>query len=214
MSFKRMKVVMIATTERSGKISMGNSSGVLDYHVFVMEKGGIYNNHTYQHLYIISEDDEPKFGDYVLTPDGSILEIPKVFRPEGKKIIASTNTRMGLVYPSDSFIEKYVRAYNEKKPIEEVMVEYHKVGGVEKLKIKDWQIRIKKVPLGGLRSTDDIIRSIPDYWEGGKAQYTEEDVKEAMLDFATEHVQAALREVEQKYGIKGLLDIYPKDRIR
>ncbi len=38
-----------------------------------------------------------------------------------------------------------------------------------------------------------ISKNLTDFWEGGKAQYTEEDVEQAMIEFAKLHVEAALK---------------------
>jgi hypothetical protein len=42
-------------------------------------------------------------------------------------------------------------------------------------------------------TAEDIIEKMPDYWQEGKAQYTEKDVKSAMIEFAKLHVEAALQ---------------------
>jgi hypothetical protein len=45
-------------------------------------------------------------------------------RPEYKKIIATTDTSLGLPSPSHEFISAYIAAYNKEKQIKDVMVEY------------------------------------------------------------------------------------------
>jgi D-aminopeptidase len=42
-------------------------------------------------------------------------------------------------------------------------------------------------------TAEDILKKYPDYWQGGKAQYSEEDVKKAMIEFAKLHVEQALK---------------------
>lgn len=63
--YQECQVIMLATKERKGRISMANTSKHLEYHNFDIEKGGIYNNHTFQHLYIVS-DEEIKTDDWFL----------------------------------------------------------------------------------------------------------------------------------------------------
>ena len=53
-----------------------------------------------------------------------------------------------------------------------------------------------------LTAKEYISKNLPDYWEGGKAQYTQEDVERAMIDFAEFHVKRVLTEASLKitYG--------------
>ncbi len=44
-----------------------------------------------------------------------------------------------------------------------------------------------------------IKQYLTDYWEGGKAQYTSEDVQKAMIEFAKLHVQACKEEIADDY---------------
>jgi hypothetical protein len=48
---------------------------------------------------------------------------------------------------------------------------------------------------------DYIRKNLTDYWEGGKAQYTEEDVEKAMIKFAKLHVEAALEAAIDNYEL-------------
>ena len=45
---------------------------------------------------------------------------------------------------------------------------------------------------------DYILKNITDFWQGGKAQYTSEDVEEAMINFAKLHVKACKKEISEK----------------
>lgn len=94
-----------------------------------------------QHLYITS-DDEIKEGDWVLTPEGKILQFGQVgtYLSKDKKIIATTDSsltvptdieeRKDVLYDNslpqipESFIKKFVEEYNKGNVIKEVMVEY------------------------------------------------------------------------------------------
>lgn len=40
--------------------------------------------------------------------------------------------------------------------------------------------------------------NLTDYWDGGKAQYIEEEVEKVMIEFAKLHVQQALKEASEK----------------
>ena len=171
MSFKRTKVVMLPTNQREGRISMGNTSLKLDYHMLPIEKGGIYINHTYQHLYFLS-DDGIKEGDWCYDEYNKVVFQNNSSGTPGasKKIIATTdrleisdeafhNTfKQYLPQPSEGFILKFADSYNSGKPITEVNAEYEidiilssdpkfDLEPFEKLKVdpKDNTITIKKL---------------------------------------------------------------------
>ena len=63
-----------------------------------------------------------------------------------------------------------------------------------------------------------IAKNITDYWEGGKAQYTKEDVEKAMIEFAKLHVEAALKAAEystEEYDFSvEIKNSYPLDKIK
>ena len=64
-----------------------------------------------QNIYITS-DEEIKNGDWVITPTNDIIEWAKVFRPNGKKIILTTNTKLiryGVQAIDDEFLEWLVK---------------------------------------------------------------------------------------------------------
>lgn len=147
-TFKKAKVVMLPTNKKAGPISVGNKSGIAEYHFFQdIEKRGIYLNHTFQHLYFLS-DDPIEIGDYVYYGrEGSASIARQGVNPSGansdpmmKKVIGTTdksldfNDYLGsgqnrtwkiLPQPSQSFIEKFVEEYNKGNAIEEVMVGYY-----------------------------------------------------------------------------------------
>lgn len=188
MSFKRTKVVMLPTNQRAGKISMGNTSLKLDYHMLPIEKGGIYTNHTYQHLYFLS-DEEIKVGDWwidllenrifqVTEEDVIVTKVDGLPHNGFKKIIATTDRlrvitkdefsgvdNQHLPQPSEGFIQKFVDSYNSGNQISEVDVEYNHLlttFGVdeESLKInpKDNTITIKKAKDSWTR--DEVVTLI------------------------------------------------------
>ena len=131
-----------------------------------------------QHIYITS-DDEINDGDWFIANDGFRHDNPKyiiakcekvsdngykIYNNVGYadgynayKIIATTDTLLGLPQPSDKFIQAYIEAYNKGEKIEKVMVEYEnkykmkedypieQVGWYNRPKLKDNTITISKV---------------------------------------------------------------------
>lgn len=113
-------------------------------------------NYEPQHLYIISNDDQIKEGDWVITTISEINIYNKIEQFKGlcdptycEKIIASTDndltkgwikdndpqrlsdhtnfvTMQGLPPIHESFIKAYIKAHNDGKPIIEVQVEYER----------------------------------------------------------------------------------------
>ena len=85
-----------------------------------------------QHLYLTS-DEEIREGDYYysLTADAWFKQGRLSFTNPNerlcKKIIASTDTSLGVPQLSTAFIEKYISEYNKGNIIEMVMVEYFKI---------------------------------------------------------------------------------------
>lgn len=146
-TFKKAKVVMLPTNEKAGPISIGNKSGIAEFHFFQdIEKKGIYLNHTFQHLYFLS-DDPIEIGDFVYCGREGFDPIARQgVNPSGansdpmmKKVIATTDKSLDfndylksgqnrtwkiLPHPSSSFVEKFVKEYNKGNVIAEVMVEY------------------------------------------------------------------------------------------
>lgn len=89
----------------------------------------------YQHLYFLS-DEEIKEGDIIMNNLDFLvgkcikrLVKSEIETKEYSKIIATTDKSLGLPEPSKEFIEIYVKAYNEGKPITEVLVEYEYIAG-------------------------------------------------------------------------------------
>lgn len=97
---------------------------------------GASNILTIYHLYVLS-DDTINVGDYNVPNDfngdcdliGAITTEEDLSTVNDKsngyrKIIASTNTSLGLPYINDSFINEYVREYNMENIDDELEVEY------------------------------------------------------------------------------------------
>lgn len=137
--FKRCNVVMIPSTEQVTKNSLCLNSSYSPGLSQPLVRGfdaqeGTPNDHLKpQHLYILS-DDEIKLGDWI--SDGKNIYFVCVLL-DGyinlRKIIATTNINGTNTYirmlPSipESFIEKYISAFNNGNVIEEIRVEYEEV---------------------------------------------------------------------------------------
>lgn len=112
--YQEAEVVMLATKENPTPISIGNKSNIMDFHQFLFgKKEGIYNNHTFQHLYILSDDDT-KEGDWCIDKYNQIWQFldncligfdadkNKRFRTDNveghkvKKIIATTDESLEI----------------------------------------------------------------------------------------------------------------------
>lgn len=121
-----------------------------------------------QHLYITS-DDEIKEGDWVIFRGG------KPFRCGSDehaglgflKIIATTDTSLGLPQPSDKFIQAYIEAYNKGEKIDKVLVEYEKKWEYHDgphPTIKDVQMWRELVGYPKLKDNNIIIKKVKDSW--------------------------------------------------
>lgn len=163
MSFKRTKVVMLSTNEKASLL-LGTSKGGL----LVKSNRGVSNSAHLknQHLYLLS-DDEINEGDWFLEKGLRISIFPNYLTDtnECKKIIATTDKlrvitkdefsgvdNQHLPQPSESFLQKFIYAYNNGDPITEVMVEYNHLqssGGLNeewlKVNSSDNTITIRKM---------------------------------------------------------------------
>jgi len=124
------KVVMLPSKEASHLYYNGNK---LDFFSLSELTKNNKTNIQPQHLYITSNE-EIKVGDwFYFNIDGieDILQVESQFHlervknhKENKKIIAITDKSLGLPQIPESFIQAYIKSYNERKPITEVLVEY------------------------------------------------------------------------------------------
>lgn len=88
-----------------------------------------------QHLYVTS-DEVIKECDLVLMPDNTIhkmspsdmIDYLDSQSKATKKIIATTDKSIGLPEPSKEFLDVYIKAYNEGKKIEEVLIQCNEKG--------------------------------------------------------------------------------------
>lgn len=141
---KNLNVAMLVTEKAikdhtGGLVLFANKIGILK------EYNPIHDE-TYakpQHLYLISNEEIPKEGDYHFdkernqiiqnTYDFNINKYPKVIASTDKSLIIMkdhahyNNNKIEdykLSQIPDLFIQAYIKAYNEGKPITEVQVEY------------------------------------------------------------------------------------------
>jgi hypothetical protein len=153
---------------------------------------------NFQHLYILSndKDEEIKEGDWIYHNlddkpikydkgiSNSSINNPKEYGY--KKIIATTDTSLSLdkdgfvtfdlgygkstlfPQPSQSFIKKYVEAYNTGKPITDVMVEYCKderIHGLNLANDKDYEIfKNANSPIVNPKDNTITIKKVKDSW--------------------------------------------------
>ena len=163
MSFKRTKVVMLSTNEKAKK-------GDLLLHKTSLVKAPVPLVESAQHLYFLS-DDEIKEGDWFINRLNSQISrcIGREYfnKDNEKKIIATTKkdldfqdyvktgqSRTWRIFPqpSESFLQKFIYAYNNDDQITEVMVEYNHLqssGGLNeewlKVNSSDNTITIRKM---------------------------------------------------------------------
>ncbi len=122
----KCKVVMLSTEKVSEIVLVNTNSLCLSKSIYPEQlKGFIEQGSTYQHLYILSNE-EIKKGEYVYTNSPSVLKSHQDFplnhyaKKDFKKVIATTDESLNLPRPSDSFIKKYC----ELGGIDEVLVDY------------------------------------------------------------------------------------------
>jgi len=119
--FKRVKCILLDTQNDDFQFQLSG------FNILTKDNGG-----KRKHLYIIS-DDEIKEGDWVMNDmfklfKADIQYITSPYRNEctnHKKIIATTDTSLGLPQPSQQFIEKYIESYNKGEVITDILVEYY-----------------------------------------------------------------------------------------
>ena len=171
-TFKKCKVVMLPTNQKSRLFKAGGS---LHYLSHAVDDGEGWRSP--QHLYIISDDEITSkkllnTNDYYYIRNhynewyvGKFNGVSFDFiNNDGnfdsnlfvcKKIIATTDVSLGLPQPSQQFIQKYIEEYNKGNVITDVLVEYNDTSKNEfpafgspvwlKINPKDNTITIKKV---------------------------------------------------------------------
>jgi hypothetical protein len=125
------QVVMLATEKIAKKGELTLNTAIPDLFIATIDAQLSYK----QHLYLIS-DDEIKEGDWALNEYAKMVYQAKFGGnvAGSKKIIATTGTNLRFVKDHvhynflpqipESFIQAYIKTYNEGSPITEVAVEY------------------------------------------------------------------------------------------
>jgi len=152
---KKFPVVMLPT-EKASDLCLYTPqthdvrTDVLNHGNYNQRLYGLDKNPLYQHLYILS-DDEIKEGNWYLWYNGKewslrqysgAFNLPGSTKDSGKKIVATTDKSLGnqrenhfdvipLPQLPESFIQAYIKAYNEGKPITEVDLLCEEVGNKE-----------------------------------------------------------------------------------
>ena len=122
-TFKKAKVVRLSATNDSN-IYLKPQDGHLVIVINTKVKRYVTSlNFPKQHLYIIS-DDEIKEGDWKYDTKLNMVIQHRSYTDGCKKIIATTDSSLGLPYPSQQFIQKYIEEYNKGNVITDVLVEY------------------------------------------------------------------------------------------
>ena len=123
----------------------------------------------------ITNDEEIKVGDWVITPTNDIIQWAKVFQPDGKKIILTTDGDLindGVQPIDDEFLEWFVKNPNcEKVEIEngwglEIDIEtpYYKI-----IIPKEEQTTEEQLPTKWFK-TEEIDTWVGDSTDGGRGK--------------------------------------------
>lgn len=105
--------------------------------IFLEDINGIIKIKNKNGNLLIISDEEITHNDWVLLPNNEIHKMSPTDMihylasqsKATKKIIATTDTSLGLPQPSQQFIEKYIEEYNKDNIITEVEVEYEGIYG-------------------------------------------------------------------------------------
>lgn len=127
--WKNSNVVMLATNQKSGTIWMNTIGQLIHTHV----SGEYKEKYQPQHIYITS-DEEIKDGEWCIdiwnveiiqmdSATKNMLDSGMLHNPHAK-IIATTDTSLGLPQPSQQFIQQYIEEYNKGNVITKIEVEY------------------------------------------------------------------------------------------
>jgi hypothetical protein len=169
--FKREHVIMLPTNKQSSLALIDIPTPILCSSI-QRKEGQLYIKESYplnintQHLYIIS-DDEIKEGDWCIDTINNILFMSdgnlKLHKNTDKKIIATTDTSLGLPQPSQQFIEKYIESYNKGEVITDVLVEYEAdLTTITKVDygLQHWDYKLKVNP----KDNTITIKKLKDNW--------------------------------------------------
>ena len=139
--FKRCSVKLSSLGEKAickGDLAVGEITinlKKLSFILYLCHNDYPSNRDNLANIYILSEDKDEiiNTGDwYYDTEDNRVdqLREDELCMSYDKKIIATNNLAMDLPRLPKGFIEKYIKTFNEDKPIEEAMVEYEENYGI------------------------------------------------------------------------------------
>lgn len=180
---KTFKVVMLPTEKAKNSILLNNSNKLTYFKNYLTQDylKNVLNSNS-NHLYITS-DEEIKEGDWLFFWNNKELDSykPEQYQPNKghvlnngvRKIVATTDKSLNVIqedkdprdwgYPQlpESFIQAYIKAYNEGKPITEVDLEMDNTWGT--VTKDDWRIKTRPdntviVHQSKMYSRDEVIR--------------------------------------------------------
>lgn len=168
MWFKR-QMIMLPSKNGNSKIGLNPNALFNKPHLYYFSGGAVY--HECQNLYITS-DEEIKEGDWIYNPYNNST-VNHIHQQKGKfidiadkKIIATTDTSLGLPQLPQQFLEKYIEEYNKGNRIEEVMIEYETSQITKQEWFQEAPYRVKyDITTLKVKSDNTItIRKIKDSW--------------------------------------------------
>lgn len=135
---KKICRIHMLSTEKATRLFLNKNSNNLHYYFKEQQGDGDYYSIVNKHLYVVS-DDVVKVGDWCLWKS-EIIKAGKSLVHGAQKVIATTNTDLkiykgiedisylpmfeNLPLIPDSFIESFVKQYNNKNLIKDIYVEY------------------------------------------------------------------------------------------
>lgn len=190
---KTFKVVMLSINEKSDLFIDTIEKNKLLFDIGHKKSNITWKDVDYKHLFIIS-DDEIKEGDWVIGKNNEIISAnqnPKdalSFFP-CKKIIVTTDSSLtngmteGNVYYKslpqlpESFIQAYIKAYNEGKPITEIDLEMDTQNFLDK---KSNGLFMEEELINGIKTRPDNTVIVHQ-----SKTYTKAEVKTLLYQFST-----------------------------
>lgn len=127
---KTCKIFMLPTGNETGELWKNRATDSIHSDVMNLVKNKLYYGY---HLYVVSDGDF-EIDDYFLEGEIQNLKPRKIqtrdlledlydYEKE-RKIIATTDSSLGLYQPSKEFIEDFIIRYNNRNVTTEVLVEY------------------------------------------------------------------------------------------
>lgn len=165
--FKMKNVVILPTNEKVNSLKGYKDLSLIFYfkNSYVNNGKSIEKELQHFHLYITSDEDI-KDGDnnwVYYIPENIIILNDKYSQAnlkDCKKVIATTDTSLGLPQPSQAFIDAYIIAYNAGTPITKVMVAYEDFMLNNGVNLNDGYHSKLKVD----KSNAITIRKVKDQW--------------------------------------------------